>query len=193
MPFYEIKHHIPLTTSQKDELAQAITRIHSTKFRTPKLFVNVAFTDVSNADTYVAGRRLTANHLHAHVRNNASRSRSDWKDIADQYQKAWDDIVGKGLPKVRRSDPDLDTSLRSIIFMGDLTFGMELGFVVPPAGEDVEWMQENWGEFNRRAEEGDEDFRYLVEEVQERKLMANGDGKTAQQRLEEALGWGDSA
>ena len=32
----------------------------------------------------------------------------------------------------------------------------------------------------------------MVEEVKERKLMET-DGMTAQQKLEEALGWGDSA
>ncbi|KAK0253279.1 hypothetical protein LTR57_000983 [Friedmanniomyces endolithicus] len=162
MPFYEFNHHIPLTISQKDELAAAITTIHSTHFSTPKLFVNVAFHDVSQTSTYIAGKRRTANHLSAHVRNGPSRGRKDWAYLVSEVQAAWDKIVGPGLPKV------------------------------PPAGGDVQWLQENWGEFNRRAEAGDEDFKGMVEEVKERKLMVT-DGMTAQQKLEEALGWGDSA
>ncbi|KAK3092153.1 hypothetical protein LTR53_019745, partial [Teratosphaeriaceae sp. CCFEE 6253] len=109
MPFYEFHHHTDLTVSQKDELADAITTIHSTKFSTPKLFVNVSFRDVSQADTYVGGKRRTANHLFAHVRNGPSRKRADWVDLTAQLQAAWDKVVSPGLPKVRRSDPDQDT------------------------------------------------------------------------------------
>ncbi|TKA75976.1 hypothetical protein B0A55_03259 [Friedmanniomyces simplex] len=192
MPFYEFKHHIPLTVSQKDELAAAITTIHSTKFSTPKLFVNVDFHDVSQASTYVGGQRRTANHLFAHVRNGPSRRREDWVDLTSQIQQAWDKIVGPGLPKVRRADPDVDTSLRSIVLLGSMIHMTELGFTVPAAGGDVQWLQDNWEEFNRRAEGGDEDFKFMVKEVKERKLMET-DGVSAQQKLEEALGWGDSA
>ncbi|KAK3662332.1 hypothetical protein LTR22_006865 [Elasticomyces elasticus] len=175
----------------KDELANAITTIHSTKFSTPKLFVNVEFQDTSNASTYVGGKQKAANHLFAHVRSGPSRRREDWEDLTSQLQAAWDKTVGAGLPKVRRSDPDQDTSLRSVVLMGDLMFMKELGFVVPQAGGDVQWLQENWEEFNKRADAGDEDFKGMVEEVKERRLNESGPSK--QQQLEEALGWGDSA
>ncbi|KAK4980141.1 hypothetical protein LTR42_000448 [Elasticomyces elasticus] len=191
MPFYEVKHTTPLTVSQKDELANAITTIHSTKFSTPKLFVNVEFQDTSNASTYVGGKQKAANHLFAHVRSGSSRRREDWEDLTSQLQAAWDKTVGAGLPKVRRSDPDQDTSLRSVVLMGDLMFMKELGFIVPQAGGDVQWLQENWEEFNKRADAGDEDFKGMVEEVKERRLNESGPSK--QQQLEEALGWGDSA
>jgi len=192
MPFYEIKHHISLTLSQKDELAEAITTIHSTKFSTPKLFVNVDFQDVSQSSTYVGGKRRTANHLFANVRNGPSRTREDWADLSTQIQQAWDKIVSPGLPKVRRSDPDQDTSLRSIVLLGSMIYMTEMGFAVPPAGGDVQWLQKNWEEFNKRADAGDEDFKFMVQEVQERKLMETN-GKSAQQKLEEALGWGESS
>ncbi|KAK4962983.1 hypothetical protein LTR10_000610 [Elasticomyces elasticus] len=175
----------------KDELANAITTIHSTKFSTPKLFVNVEFQDTSNASTYVGGKQKAANHLFAHVRSGSSRRREDWEDLTSQLQAAWDKTVGAGLPKVRRSDPDQDTSLRSVVLMGDLMFMKELGFIVPQAGGDVQWLQENWEEFNKRADAGDEDFKGMVEEVKERRLNESGPSK--QQQLEEALGWGDSA
>lgn len=60
MPRYEIEHVCFLTESQKDELAEAITRIHSDTFTTPRLFVNVRITDVSKQDHYVAGKRVRA-------------------------------------------------------------------------------------------------------------------------------------
>ncbi|KAK5730781.1 hypothetical protein LTR15_000719 [Elasticomyces elasticus] len=176
---------------EKDELANAITIIHSTKFSTPKLFVNVEFQDTSDASTYVGGKQKAANHLFAHVRSGPSRRREDWEDLTSQLQAAWDKTVGAGLPKVRRSDPDQDTSLRSVVLMGDLMFMKELGFIVPQAGGDVQWLQENWEEFNKRADAGNEDFKGMVEEVKERRLNESGPSK--QQQLEEALGWGDSA
>lgn len=58
MPNYEVEHICPLTEGQKDELASAITKIHSEKFSTPKIFVNIRFTNVEGHATYVAGKRV---------------------------------------------------------------------------------------------------------------------------------------
>ncbi len=195
MPFYEIHHHYPLTSSQKSELASAITHIHSTTFSTPKLFVNVRFchNPTDSGINFVGGVVRPTNHVRAHVRSGPSRTRQDWQNLSNQIQSAWGKIVGPGLPSVRRAEEtaDGDTSLHSIIILGDLIFGMELGFAYPEAGGDVEWLRSNMSEFEKRAEAGDDEIKGMVDEVKERGLL--GDGKTAQQRLEEALGWGDSA
>lgn len=53
MPLYEFHHIISLTSTQRDALASGVTDIHSQKFSTPRLFVNVSFTDVS-AQPYVS-------------------------------------------------------------------------------------------------------------------------------------------
>lgn len=65
---YEIEHIAPLTQTQKDALALAITEIHSTKFTTPRLFVNVKITDASKQETYVAGKPVStlATHNYFH-------------------------------------------------------------------------------------------------------------------------------
>ncbi|KAK4544440.1 hypothetical protein LTR36_004331 [Oleoguttula mirabilis] len=197
MPLYEIQHHISLTSSQKDDLAIAITRIHSTKFLTPKMFVNVTYTDVSETRTYIGGKQRTGNHIKANVRSGPSRTQEDWNDLSRQIAAAWDDIVGKGLPKVRRAAPDPDTSLRSVILLGGLVGGLEAGFILPPAGGDVAWLQDNWEAFNRKADAGDEEFQEMVQEVKERGLLEGrsekDDMKAAQKSMEEMLGWGDSA
>ncbi|KAI6891458.1 hypothetical protein KC318_g9444 [Hortaea werneckii] len=65
MPLYEVQHYITLTVSQKDELAEAITKIHSTKFSTPRMFVNVHFTATSTLRTYVGGKPRQGNHIRA--------------------------------------------------------------------------------------------------------------------------------
>lgn len=58
MPMYEIEHIAALTKTQKDALAFAITGIHSDKFTTPRMFVNVKITDATKQETYVAGRAV---------------------------------------------------------------------------------------------------------------------------------------
>ena len=58
MPMYEVEHVCVLTPSQKDDIAEAITKIHSEQFAGPRIFVNVRFTDISEHYTYVAGKRV---------------------------------------------------------------------------------------------------------------------------------------
>ncbi|KAI6829401.1 hypothetical protein KC342_g9015, partial [Hortaea werneckii] len=153
MPLYEIQHYITLTISQKDELAEAITKIHSTKFSTPRMFVNVQFTSTSTLRTYVGGKPRQGNHIRATVRNGPSRTSEDWNDLTRQIQSAWTTVVGPGLPKLRRSDTEeADTSLRSIIICGEILGGMEAGFFLPPAGGDAGWIARNWGAFRERAD-----------------------------------------
>ncbi|EMC91606.1 hypothetical protein BAUCODRAFT_27894 [Baudoinia panamericana UAMH 10762] len=198
MPIYNVQHHILLTPSQQDDLAAAITRIHSTKFSTPRMFVNVVFTDTSSTRTYIGGKQRKGNHIVANVRSGPSRTQDDWNEAAAQIAKAWDEIIGVGLPKVKRSDKEgVDTKLRSLIFLGGMIGGLEAGFVLPAAGQDVQWMHENWDAFQQKAREGDEEFAEMVQEVEERGLLgANGEAerdKRRQDRLEEMLGWGEHA
>ncbi|KAI7169034.1 hypothetical protein KC324_g11426, partial [Hortaea werneckii] len=167
MPLYEVQHYITLTISQKDELAEAITKIHSTKFSTPRMFVNVHFTPTSHLRTYIAGKPRQGNHIRATVRNGPSRTSEDWNDLTRQLQSAWTSIVGPGLPKLRRSDAEeSDTSLRSVIICGEILGGMEAGFFLPPAGGDGEWVARNWEAFRERADKGEEEFGDLVREVE---------------------------
>lgn len=42
-----------------DDIATAITDIHSQYFKAPKIFVNVRFEDVSKADIYVGGQKVS--------------------------------------------------------------------------------------------------------------------------------------
>ena len=93
MPLYEFRHTTPLTDAQQDALAEAITTIHSTKFTTPKLFVNVSFTDYSKVNTYVAGKRKKINSIVANVRTGPSRSQKDFDDLSLEVVKAWEKIV----------------------------------------------------------------------------------------------------
>lgn len=189
MPYYEVNHAILLTSSQKADLASSITALHSTRFSTPRMFVNVKFTDISQTPFFIGGKPRTKSHILAHVRTGPSRSNKDFNALCADLAAAWDEIVP--LPKVKRSAPDEDRALYSVFVLGDIAAGMEAGFEIPEAGKDGEWLAENMGAFKARAESGEEEFVELVKEVEERGLIVGK--KTAAQQLEEMMGWGDSA
>ena len=193
MPYYEINHSIPLLPSQQDDLAAAITSLHSTRFSTPRLFVNVKFTDISqHSGFYIGGKKVTKSHILAHVRTGPSRSTSDFDALCSDISAARDEIVVP-LPKIKRSAPDTDheRKLYSVFVIGGLIAGREAGFEIPAAGKDGEWLAENLGAFKARAEEGQVEFVDLVKEIEERGLIRGQ--KTEAQKLEEIMGWGDSA
>jgi hypothetical protein len=54
--------------------------------------------------------------------------------------------------------------------MDDIVAGYEQGFMLPEAGEDGKWIRENMAEFERRAEDGDDVMRDMVEEINRRDL-----------------------
>lgn len=178
MPFYTIHHADSLSEVQQEQLAQAITDIHSSKFTTPKVFVNVAFQDISKETRFVGGKKKVANLISANVRHGPSRTQEDYADLIKQIQAAWARIVP-------------GTTMNRVVLNGSIVAGMEAGFILPSAGNDKKWISDNWEAFNKRAEAGDEEMKDVVEDIKERGLL--GDGRTAMQRLEEALGWGESA
>jgi hypothetical protein len=47
MPLYDIEYVVPLSETQCEALAKAFTSLHSKRFNTPGVFVNVRFTDAS--------------------------------------------------------------------------------------------------------------------------------------------------
>ncbi|KAI5207459.1 hypothetical protein E4T39_01878 [Aureobasidium subglaciale] len=138
MPAYEVEHISKLTDDQKDQLAEAITKIHSQQFSTPKLFVN-----------------YKSNRIFAYVRHGPSRTQSDYDAVSNALEEAWNKIVP-------------GTELRLVMYHGAIVAGMEAGFNIPPAGEDAAWIKKNWNEFVERAEAGDEHFKDLVEEYKGR-------------------------
>jgi phenylpyruvate tautomerase PptA (4-oxalocrotonate tautomerase family) len=93
MPFYEVRHTDSLSKAQRDALAEAITTIHSKKFTTPRLFVNVGFADTSSMHTYVAGKERMGNSISATVRVGPSRTQKDWDELCEDVVAAWKEIL----------------------------------------------------------------------------------------------------
>ena len=97
MPFYQVFHSYPLSLPQKQSLASAITSLHSRKFKTPSLFVNVKFhaEDASEDEYFMAGqvRNNATNRIMAMVRTSEQRTKKDFDALAEKVESAWYDVV----------------------------------------------------------------------------------------------------
>ncbi|KAF2208957.1 hypothetical protein CERZMDRAFT_100946 [Cercospora zeae-maydis SCOH1-5] len=167
MPLYEIRHTTPLSPSQHDALAQGLTTLHSTRFTTPKLFVNVLFTPFANVPYYAGGDAKQSNHIIANVRTGPSRSQEDWDALSRDVVKLWEDVVGRAEP----GEGGAGKELHSLFILGGMVGGYEAGFLIPAAGGDQKWLEENWTAFEEKAKRGDRDFEKLIQEVKERGLL----------------------
>ena len=74
-----------------------MTKIHSTAFGTPSLFVNVLFKpqDASEANYFVAGKpkETCTNRIVGMLRTSDKRTKADFDAVAEQIEKAWYEVV----------------------------------------------------------------------------------------------------
>lgn len=153
MPLFEIEHCISLSKVERDQIAQAITQIHTRKFCTPSLFVNIRFTNVANHILYVAGEEVSRicpntalwrilslqstpmltriikrsiNRILAFVRGGGPRTTGHLGELAEQILEAWNRIVNAG------KKGHGDRELKVVTIVGSISAGLESGFVLPP-------------------------------------------------------------
>ncbi|KAL1875573.1 hypothetical protein Plec18167_005509 [Paecilomyces lecythidis] len=171
MPLYEICHSTPLTPAQKSQLAQSITRLHSTTFHTPSLFVNVRFTSPEPVgDYFVAGKPMqptSPNRIIATVRTGGSRTKEVFDEVGRQIGRFWDDIVVNA-DGAKGNDVRKARKLHFTVFAPMLA-AVENGVVIPGAGEEGSWLKNNMAYFKEQAEVGnDEHFKDMLKEIEER-------------------------
>jgi phenylpyruvate tautomerase PptA (4-oxalocrotonate tautomerase family) len=154
MPLYEIEHSIPLSKAQRDQIAQAITQIHTRKFSTPSLFVNIRFTDCANQCLYIAGEQVSGAHFRttlncmfvalsaptlirvaqrsvnrilAFVRGGGPRTSTHLDELAEKILDAWNQIINGG--KKAHGEPG---EMKVVTIVGSISAGIESGFLLPP-------------------------------------------------------------
>lgn len=98
MPFYEVQHSLPLSTSQRASLAKDLTTLHATSFNAPTIFVNVKFTPNPEDEGYFVGgeHRPTANRIFVHVRSGKGRGDEAFAKLAADVEDVWNRSVGRG-------------------------------------------------------------------------------------------------
>ena len=149
MPAYEIEHVVPLSSQQKDEIAQSITATHTSLFTTPSLFVNVRFTDASKQDVYVGGKKVAlstprqrvakeaylvqkrTNRILAHVRAGGGRSNTQFNELCSTLELMW----ATHAQQSESGGPD-DWDLR-IFVLGSIVAGSEGGLPLPKVRHDL--------------------------------------------------------
>ena len=149
MPAYEVEHVVPLDSQQKDEIAQSITAAHTSLFTTPSLFVNVRFTDTSNQDVYVGGKKVAlsipsqhatkeayliqkrTNRILAHVRPGGGRSNTQFNELCSKLEQMWATYARQS----ESGGPD-DWDLR-IFVLGSIVAGSEGGLPLPKVRLDL--------------------------------------------------------
>ncbi|KAF2105112.1 hypothetical protein NA57DRAFT_71307 [Rhizodiscina lignyota] len=165
MPLYDIEHVTPLTAPEKQALATAITDLHAKRFTTPKWFVNVRFNDASNVVVFRGGVERRYNRLVIRTRQGA-RSIESYNEHCRDIVNAWRRIMeGNGKGEAGVGD---ERGLRTVWVTPVLLTAVDVGVARPGVGEEKSWVKQHWNEFERMAQEGDEDMKMLVEELKGR-------------------------
>lgn len=168
MPLYDIEYVIPLNDAQQEALAKAFKSIHCKRFRTPSFFINVRFTDVSAQKVHRGGVLRYYNRAILRTRVSENRSRKQYGEHCKELIAAWDKIV-----RPENVDSKHDKTQRTVWIMGALTTVVEMRFQRPAAGEEIEWLRGNKDDFERLAEDGDEDMQQLMKELRTREDFAD--------------------
>lgn len=102
------------------------------------------------------------------LRPGGGRGKEIFGELIRRLGDARADIVVKDADV---SEAGNDVELRATFVNATIVAGEGKGFVRPEAGEDRQWLRENMLAFRWLAEEGDEEMRLLVQEVEDRKLI----------------------
>ncbi len=121
MPLYDVEYVTPLTPEQQEQLAIAFTAAHAGRFNTPRYFVNVRYTDVSNQVVFRGGIRRKYNRVILRTRAGSNRSNELYLEHCNHIVSEWERIVGKGGQE----------GLRTVWVMGALTTALEAGIGRP--------------------------------------------------------------
>ncbi|PTB78933.1 hypothetical protein M440DRAFT_1436348 [Trichoderma longibrachiatum ATCC 18648] len=149
MPLYDIEYVTPLTLEQQEQPAIAFTDEHSQRFNTPRFFINVRYTDVSNQVVFRGGP-------------GSNRTKEVYLDHCKQIVTHWERIIGC----------EDEEGLRTVWVMGALTTALEAGIGRPKTGEENQWIGDNMQNIQALAAAGDEDFVELLHELEEKKQGA---------------------
>ncbi|KAF2494275.1 hypothetical protein BU16DRAFT_619419 [Lophium mytilinum] len=150
MRFYDIHHHCALEQIQRDEIASRITALHCMHFTTPSLFVNIRITQADTKDiaAYVGGERVGINYIHVHIRPRKSHPDSEvrepYNSLIIEIAAIWQDVLGCSAYRETGSLEN-PADLHSVFTLDDIAAGYEQGFLLPEAGGDTRWVEENMG------------------------------------------------
>ena len=159
MPFYQVYHSLQLTDSQQQQIASAITEIHTRVFTSLSALVNVDFVDVSSRSVFVAGyRHKIPNTIQGGLRDGPTRTRAMYEQLCHELITMWDNIA-------RNGETGLGEDELRVFLTGGMLAAVEGGFLIPEAGGDGDWFKENMTEIKKRAEAGQLVSQIMLEDM----------------------------
>lgn len=133
MPIYQC--YVPkglLDNSVKAKLADEITTIHTNATGAPELYVNVLFHEIPDGDYFVARKPSTHSYLFGLIRR--GRDLETRQTMLRDFSRMWTRVTGQ-------SEAELLVALSE----ADPANAMEAGLILPEAGQEQEWFDENAG------------------------------------------------
>jgi phenylpyruvate tautomerase PptA (4-oxalocrotonate tautomerase family) len=131
MPLYDVEHITPLTDDQQETLAKAFTDLHSTRFKTPKFFINVRYTDARGQAVFRGGKRAVYNRLILRTRaaehEHGQRSKHSYEEHCRDLIRVWERVV----VGVGKEEAGSGQALRTVWVLGALTTAVECGIARP--------------------------------------------------------------
>lgn len=130
MPLYDVEHVISLTDHEQQDIATAITNLHSHRFNTPKWFVNVRFTDASNVKVFRGGVETRYNRLVIRTRHGGTRTVDVYNAHCRDIMKEWERVMSSSGSKASPVD---ERGLRTVWVTPILAAAVDMGFERPKA------------------------------------------------------------
>jgi hypothetical protein len=135
MPLYDVEHITPLTDDQQETLAKAFTDLPSTRFKTPKFFINVRYTDARGQAVFRGGKRAVYNRLILRTRAaegaHEQRSKHSYEEHCRDLIRVWDRVVGVGVGAGKEEAGGSGQALRTVWVLAALTTAVECGIARP--------------------------------------------------------------
>ncbi|KAF1944408.1 hypothetical protein EJ02DRAFT_452510 [Clathrospora elynae] len=139
----------------------------------------------------VGGQKVWTNYIIGHLRPRGPDNREKLNELVQEIMRIWDMYARPKLKSIHAHTPwvgprrleerneeiarkagakasnrlDDARALHNVFIMEDIAAGMEQGFVLPVAGQDGAWVEENMEKFEQRAKDGDASMKALVEEI----------------------------
>lgn len=136
----KVSHCVPLSSEQKDALAEFITNLHATTFVTPRLFVNIVFDQPAPVGNVYSGGtsrgQTIPNYIRATVRVGPTRSKEKYDEVATKIQSRWSEVVNDAtlgahsLGNLTANEEGQFKKLHGIVFC-PMVAALENGVVVP--------------------------------------------------------------
>ena len=171
MPFYEFRVCFEMTETERQQLVDRVTQLHTRKFHTASFIVNIAFQDLRPAKgmlhVYRNGKPYLGNSIRGVLRS-GDRTPTAFNAMTLALVQAWAEIINGG----KTEDVPPERALMACSIEPTVAAAWEHGFLICEGGQDAVWLNVNRKAIEAAAEKGDEDMKFTLQEIDTRPDLA---------------------